>query len=206
MTSAKGDDVLNQGFNEDELKDIISEIDELEAQFNESKSSDAGNEDGKSADVNEPELGLSLSEDELSEGLGIDPEQNSTPEQLSLDKAKNNAIQDFVEDTMDEIIEDNEPAVATVEPHATVVDLEKQSPKKPTKMDFHVSGDMEMDFCFYLGDQKLNLQLNANKGLTLKLDGGVSASIPMEGDDGFIIELDGGAKFTLPLSSLKKAS
>lgn len=244
MSNSNLEENLEQGFNEEELKDIISEIDQLEADFHDASGDSTADASPTST---EPELGLT--DGDLSEGLGIEAAKvPSKPEDLSLAQAPANSNQSFVEETMSEVaneitkeeveaeaeaepepaVEDNimsapaeepvkgkvaeivemEPQPEVVEaPQAAVVEKPKASAgNAPSKMDFHVSGDMEMEFSFHIAGQKLDLVLNASEGFKLKLDGGVTASVPLDGAEGFVIELEGGAKFTLPTNAFNKAS
>ena len=81
----------------------------------------------------------------------------------------------------DEVVSASEEVVAE-----KVVSINKSSSGKPThsKMDFSISGDMQMQLNFTVAGQVVKLNVDE--------------------ENGFRIEMEGGATFSLPLSQNKK--
>ena len=215
-----------QGFNDAELEDIMSEIESLEQDFHDLE------DDEVIVDIEKEENEVEVSEDELSAALGIE-ESDIVEEELVVEKKDaviKTKMQSVIDDEVETLFESKDEAVEpeAIEPEAVeleaveseIVELEAVEPetvspiaeeiyeeeppmeekvvaiKKPTPEFEGSNCETQMDFSIS-GHMKLKLNFTIADQMV---------SLYVNEEDGFTIEMQGGAKFSVPIHPVKKVS
>lgn len=134
---------LDQGFNDAELQDIMSEIESLEQEFTEGVSAEVDVADDEDLDS------------EMMEACAEDEIESEEDEEM------------FAE--LEDLDEDSEPVFAEVTPLASKPP-KSSSPAAACPMSFSAQGQMEMKMTFAVGDEQVEVWTNA-EGLNLTMNG-----------------------------------
>lgn len=200
-----------QGFNESELQDIMSEIENLEEEFSSGDKAESL-DDLKIDQSSENQLQKSIDsevdsfmEKELESSLADELEElNSLPEVVSEEEP-------VVEEEIAPIIEESAPMAeesATVIEEPTpvveeVVDQSVQAPSNITPINNMTSGETPDGFGFkmnfMIGDAHVHMDFK--DGLVLTVSG---VEVVINEQAGCSVELPGGIKFSVPLDGSEK--
>ena len=175
-------ETVEQSFNDSELEDIMSEIENLEKEFVE-------DDESSPEDLVVSEVPTSELQEE------IDKEVESISNEM---------------DTVEEITSEAEVEIEEVIEPSNVVSL-PVSEKKSTagaNMDFSASGSMDLNLNFKIGSETATLKVDGNKGLVVEMGG---VEIQITESEGCTVTMEGGVNFNIPLttsgeSSKKKAA
>lgn len=186
MDDNKQNDDTEQGFNDDELQDIMNEIESLEKEFVEADPA----EESPAAEAVE----AAPEKTELQKA--IDEEMESLEMEASLDEMEDalNEVDEF----SDEDFEDSPDEVSNV--HTMPSAAGKSSP-----MEIKACGQMQVNLAFQVAQETAHLSVD-DKGLKVELNGVV---VWIDAEKGCSIELPGGGKFSFPVqacTSAKKAA
>ncbi len=211
------EDLIEQGFNDAELEDIMTEIENLEQDFQDDdlvesvSTEDPIAKEMEESGVESEEVSALDENSDLSKALGIEEQQAYSQDDLIVDKVEipKTDIQKSIDSELDEILTNNsvdlddehEDGIINIEDisqkneniqESKVVSIIEK--KVETAKDESSNGyDTQMDFSV---SGKMNLKLNFKIG-------GHQVQLHVNEKDGFIIEMEGGAQFSLPM---KKAS
>lgn len=179
-------------FNESELQDIMSEIEDLEKEFTQEEAPMS------LQDKIEAELAMELEMGELSEST-------ETPVAEIIETVEAAPVA--------EIVEVEEVAA----PVAQVLSFEKASTPAPvaatttattatkSEVSFQAQGSMSLNLDFKVGEESAKLCIDPVKGLVVTVSG---VELCISEDSGCTVSMENGMKFTIPLStsnnSLKK--
>jgi hypothetical protein len=192
-------------FNEDELQDIMSEIENLEKDFVEEQLANPADVTPKtSKDQVEVEAAIEI-QDDLQSSIDAEiAELNAITEVAQPESV------DVEQETQTEIIEEtiDNNVVNLVQPEPIEEISKHQATYSGSPVEVSCNGEMNFAMNFSLGETSANVKVDNETGLSVEMDG-VSLSISEE--KGCIISLPGGIKFTVPLTSegasaTKKAS
>ncbi|MBT7608129.1 MAG: hypothetical protein HN576_00130 [Bacteriovoracaceae bacterium] len=190
-------------FNDDELQDIMSEIENLEKDFIDEK--------GITADVT-PEP---ISEEEVFEEAPVNDPQIDLQSTIDAEIAELDAIievsQPEIEEQEAEVMaekqqEDN--VVSILQNQDTFENTNYESTYSGTPVELSCNGDMNFNMNFALGESLANIKVDKEMGLNVQME---ELSLSISEKEGCVISLPGGIKFTVPLTSVgasatKKAS
>jgi hypothetical protein len=199
-------------FNEDELQDIMSEIENLEKDFTDEQvataadvtpepaSEEVVSEDSSASDLQntiDAEIAELNAITEVSQPeIGTETEAIVEPEQ----------VQEQVQEQIQEQIQDN--VVSIVQDTDTNKSSTHESTYSGAPVELSCNGDMDFNMNFSLGESSAKVKVDKETGLSVQMDG---VSLTMSKNEGCVISLPGGVKFTVPLTSegsaaTKKAS
>ena len=85
-----------------------------------------------------------------------------------------------VEEVPEEVSEEVEIKKEIIEDVITIHNPKEEVAMEKSKLDFHVSGEMDMQMNFHVSGQTVQLQLKGKEGLTIQLAGGVKFTVPFE--------------------------
>jgi hypothetical protein len=180
----------DQGFNEEELQDIMNEIEDLEKEYVE--------------DIDTSEAEVQGSHDDLQDTIDKEIEELNKIE-ISESEAK-------TETPIENVV--TEPTVIEPSEEDNVVSIIKEDTNHSTTkgtfsgapVEFSANGEMNLNMNFSVGNSTATLMVSKEGGLSIQMSG-VNLEIT---DEGCSVELSGGVKFTVPLTvaetSNKKAS
>lgn len=180
------DNTNDQGFNEDELQDIMNEIEDLEKEYVEEGSSttvEASSDDNPHDDLQDTidkEI-EELNKIEIAEPTGETTETTEVVEEPVAETA--------AEDNVVSIVQDETPA-STPSPSS-------EGTYSGAPVEFSANGDMNLNMNFSVGESTATLMVSKEGGLSVQMDG-VNLEIT---DQGCSVELAGGVKFTVPLTA-----
>jgi len=144
--------VEEQGFNEKELEDIMSEIENLEAEF----------DDGAAPDAS--------------------PEEKEGPAQVEAAAGPVEAPKPVAAKPRPSVVKDEPVAPAPVKHSPKPV----PSPSPAAEggpvssfVDFHVQGDMHVNFKFHFGESWVMVTAGAEDGLVIEMPGGMRFTVPV---------------------------
>lgn len=184
-------------FNESELHDIMSEIEDLEKEF----------------EVEDVPMTL---QEKIDAELAIEVEEAAEASTVVEAESIVEPIAE-TEPVLEPIVE-TEPVVEVVGPKAQVLDFEKVAPVAvvtPTTtstntssgVSFAAHGQMSLNLDFMVGQETAKLTIDPVKGLVVTLSG---VELCISEDSGCTVSMENGMKFTIPLAtpvnSLKKKS
>jgi hypothetical protein len=182
-------------FNESELHDIMSEIEDLEKEF-------------------EAEVTPMTLQEQIDAELEVEVEETVTASSSSETvveevEAEVEAEANFVAE-VEEIEKSETPVEEVVEAKAQVLAFEKVTPMttSPTSgVSFAAHGQMSLNLDFMVGQETAKLTIDPEKGLIVTLSG---VELCINEDSGCTVSMENGTKFTIPLTShvnsLKKKS
>ncbi|MBT3585701.1 MAG: hypothetical protein HN509_12420 [Halobacteriovoraceae bacterium] len=183
-------DSSDQGFNDDELQDIMNEIENLEKEY-----------ESPAEETTEPAV----------EAVAEETTSEAVAEQATVEEVE------AVEEVFAEAETATEPE-SEAEATENVVPISEAPAPAPTpaatatsaghSMDFAGSGTMDFNLSFHVGTQVANLKIDNENGFTLEMEG---MDLTISESEGCVVEMAGGVRFTIPLangnaSSVKKAS
>ena len=151
------DDLMDQGFNDQELEDIMSEIESLEQEFD--------GDPNAAPKVKKPDpIAEELAASQQEDGP-VDAAQDSAPVQNEQSNVVN--------------IKEKLPEQKSVpqQPAPT-----QQAPKGGTsssQMDFHLEGEMKLSMSFTVGGKKIYLTVGQQDGLTIDIGNGGKFVLPI---------------------------
>ena len=178
------DDTNNdQGFNEEEIQDIMNEIEDLEKEYVEETAEASANPHDDLQDTIDKEI-EELNKIEITEPTS--------------------------EDADGDIVAEMEEVEAEMEEEDNVVSIVKEAPSTSLSegtysgapVEFTANGDMNLNMNFTIGESTATLMVSKDRGLCVQMDG-VNLEI---GEDGCTVELAGGVRFTVPLTAGGAAS
>ncbi|MFZ4712238.1 MAG: hypothetical protein ACOYL6_00885 [Bacteriovoracaceae bacterium] len=152
MDNKKSADENNQGFNDDELADIMNEIEGLERDLN--------------SDVSDDET--------------IEATADVVDESVSHTKSSS-VMEDFVAEPLDKVLPftNKSPDVAKVKTEHTSVSNSVTSGKQTSTMDFNITGNMAVNLTFTVSGQTINLTMDESTGLVIEMHGGAKFVLPL---------------------------
>lgn len=191
---------MDKGFNDDELADIMSEIENLEQEFTEAPVQEdiiAQQEQIKSVESGDQAEEQVVAQEEETQHIEVPEHQEIVAEQEQMAVQSDENLNEVLEDLSAMPVEDIVPAqgkkielvndnIHHLKQDTTTSEKSWSAPESShheaahTSMSFKVEGDMKLDLNFCVGGQDIALHVS---------------------DHGFEIELAGGAKFTLPIAS-----
>ncbi len=160
-----------KSFNESELQDIMSEIEDLEKEF-----------------VEEEVAPMSL-QDKIEAELAAELENIAHAE----------IITDEEVEAMDEVVAEA-PVATPVAAPAQVLAFSKPTPTTSSKSEvaFVAQGQMTLNLDFMVGSETAKLSIDPVKGLMVTLSG---VELCISEDSGCTVSMENGTKFTIPLAS-----
>nr|BDT27261.1 hypothetical protein BHI3_07270 [Bacteriovorax sp. HI3] len=181
----------DKNFNESELQDIMSEIEDLEKEFT------------------QEEKVMSL-QDKIEAELAMEMEMGSFEETTPETSVAEAAVEVEAMDVMEAVA-----AVEEVAPVAQVLSFEKPTTPAPVAttttttstsgVSFQAQGSMALNLDFKVGEESAKLTIDPVKGLVVTVSG---VELCISEDSGCTVSMENGMKFTIPLStqtnSLKK--
>lgn len=181
----------DKNFNESELQDIMSEIEDLEKEFTQEEKTMS------LQDKIEAELAMEMEMGALEE---------TTPESTVAETVEMEAVAEV----------EAVAVVETVAPTAQVLSFEKPATPAPVAtatttttstsgVSFQAQGSMALNLDFKVGEESAKLTIDPVKGLVVTVSG---VELCISEDSGCTVSMENGMKFTIPLStqtnSLKK--
>lgn len=175
------DEVLNvsdedKGFNDSELQDIMSEIENLEKEF----------------DTSVEDTSMSL-QDKIDAELDMELEEIASAEIMSEE------INDDDFSAMDEVINEPKSQVLSFEkakPEIIATPVVNTTAK--SEVSFSAHGQMTLALDFMVGSEIAKLSVDPIKGLIVTLSG---VELCINEDSGCTVSMENGMKFTIPLAS-----
>jgi hypothetical protein len=204
-------ETVEQSFNDSELEDIMSEIENLEKEFVED--GEKAPEDLSLSEATTSDLQSEIDKEVESISEEMTPTAEITPEQP--EATIEETVEVVAEETVEPIIEEPVEVVAeeTVEVEAVVdnvvsLPVSEKSSTTGANMDFSASGSMDLNLNFKIGSETATLKVDGDKGLVVEM-GGVEIQITEA--EGCTVTMEGGVNFNIPLttsgeSSKKKAA
>ena len=194
---------LDQGFNEEELEDIMNEIESLESDsVNDTEApsatidTDMSAPDEVASDALEPvgeefDAALEPVDEGLSETIAQDEksvhEEVSVEEEIPVEKVAEvvelRKTQEVPEATKAEIshglegqpTQETSPKSVNASSLATTVGNEEGA---KTQMDFNVSGNLNLKLNFKVGQNTVSLEVDQKVGLVIEMENGVKFTVP----------------------------
>lgn len=168
----------DQGFNEEELQDIMSEIEDLEKEFV---------EETATAEAEGPHDDLQDTIDKEIEELNkIDITEPVAEAETPVEATSEPTVEATEEDNVVSILKEETPVATTCEGTYSGAPVE-----------FSANGEMNLNMNFSVGESTATLMVSKEGGLSVQMDG-VDLEIT---DQGCTVELSGGVKFTVPLTA-----
>ena len=169
---------MDQGFNDDELADIMNEIESLEQEFTEETQPD---EVEAKAEVEEEKEEIVAKAETEDAPQSVEEEIQPEPEQP---QAQTEIVEELAQKPEAEIEQAHQQADDDHNVHAI-----KQEPKEShdnsqkkdwgsTSMDFSVEGNMKMNMFFKVSGKTVHLHVNEG-AFEIELEGGMKFSIPV---------------------------
>ena len=155
---------MDQGFNDDELADIMNEIESLEQEFTEETQSEEVEAKAEDAPQSEEEE-VQPEPEQIHASTEVARELAQTPEE-QIEKAHHEAHDD-----------QNVHAIKS-EHKVFHGDSEGNKEWPSTSMDFSVEGNMKMNLFFKVGGKTVHLHVNEG-AFEIELEGGMKFSIPV---------------------------
>ncbi|TNF29356.1 MAG: hypothetical protein EP319_07245 [Deltaproteobacteria bacterium] len=191
------DDTNNdQGFNEEELQDIMNEIEDLEKEYVEETAEASANPHDDLQDTIDKEI-EELNKIEITEPTSEDDDEDIVAEMEEVE-----AEMAEVEAEMEEIEEDNVVSIVKEAPTSSSSSSSSEGTYSGAPVEFTAHGDMNLNMNFTVGESTATLMVSKERGLCVQMDG-VNLEI---GEDGCTVELAGGVRFTVPLTAGGTAS
>jgi len=174
LSTAKDEE---SNFNEAELQDIMSEIENLEKEFDSSLMEAAAPKETLQQEIDR-EMEMSA---EIEAKVEVEPEA-----ELEDDSAF--GPEDFYE----------VPKTLAFEKKPIVNTSLNESPVKNSEISFEACGQMNLNLAFKIGDETAKLTIDPAKGLLVLLDG---VELCINQEIGCSVTMSNGVKFTIPLTS-----
>lgn len=177
----------DKSFNDSELQDIMSEIEDLEKEFEAETAT------------------MTLQEQIDAEMMGATEEEAPIMEvevEEEIEEEAEVEMQMEAETEVEEVIATPTPVAKA--PEAQVLSFEKATPKtKPTtaEVSFAAHGQMALNLDFKIGEESACLSIDPVKGLVVTLSG---VELCINEDSGCTVSMENGMKFTIPLSAQAK--
>ena len=181
---------LEQGFNEDELQDIMNEIESLEQDFSgkseegaakkEPETKEAAAEPEVKEEAKETKAG-EVSMEELGKELGVGGEDKND---LAIKDVQKTDIQKEIEqqfeDQYQKVVDiPSKPAEPAVQ-EAKSTPVVNNAPAGQTGLEFSVHGDMNLQLKLHVGGQTVDVGVNANEGLVIEMANGAKFTVPLK--------------------------
>lgn len=181
---------VDQSFNDSELQEIMSEIENLEKEFDENETSLAGPTvvDHVQSEIDEDQFSKMSSSDDI-----VDE------------------FEDYVSAPVEEakVISIAKTSVAPVSTYtAPVVPTPNPTPmptssSKAPEISFEACGQMNLNLGFKIGQETAKLTVDPIKGLCITMNG---VELVISETEGCKVTMESGVKFTIPLTSEASAS
>lgn len=188
------DDNASGNYNEDELQDILSEIEDLESDFVE-----GGDETLALAEANNNTLQGKVDDDidQIKESVAAD-NVVSAPVLVEETPTDNNvsALNNDTETVMEEAVIESDTEETIVANEAIVENTAENANDSGQLSKLTVAGQMDINLSFDLGHTIASIDVTQDAGLALKV-AGVNVLITKE--NGCTIEMSNGVKFSIPL-------
>ena len=198
------------GFNEAELQDIMSEIENLEKEFSDSPVQSSG-EDVELSMVEDslkvaPEL---VEKTDLQKQIDEEMSASFDNQVSEVDTSEAELSMDHVDTEMmeaDEILGEVDVEDAAelesnvINMSSSVVSSVKPKINSNAPVSLACEGNMTMSMSFKLGDGEVKLSVNGDQGVTLSFSG---VEVHMTESEGCVVEMNNGVKFQIPLSEVK---
>lgn len=194
------------GFNEAELQDIMSEIENLEKEFSDSPLESSG--EGVELSMVEDSLKVApefVEKTDLQKQIDEEMSASFDNQLTEADTSEAELSMDHVDTEMmeaDEILgEVDVEDVADLE--SNVIDMNsiaKPRVSSSAPVSLACEGNMTMSMSFKLGDGEVKLSVNGDQGVTLSFSG---VEVHMTESEGCVVEMNNGVKFQIPLSEVK---
>lgn len=155
---------MDRGFNDDELADIMSEIENLEQDFKEEPQVEAAQSIEETQVEEAPKEAAPVAEQE----------ESSLEEEVSAAKQS---------EVLEELSEMSEEEVVPVQQHDAQVHQIHNAPASKTcgtntSMSFQVSGDMAVQLSFNVSGHEIQLSVSEHEGLVIGMDSGAKFTVP----------------------------
>lgn len=219
-------ETVEQSFNDSELEDIMSEIENLEKEFvedGEKSPKDLSLTEAPTSELqDEIDKEVETISDEMSPEAEAPVEMSSeeAPAEIVSEAEVTDAEIESIEAEIDAEVESievvevaavaEEPEEVAVEEVSNVVSLpvSEKITSSGANMDFSASGSMDLNLNFKIGSETATLKVDGNKGLIVEMGG---VEIQITESEGCTVTMEGGVNFNIPLttsgeSSKKKAA
>jgi hypothetical protein len=192
-TSAEAKSV-DQSFNDSELQEIMSEIENLEKEFDENETTLSGSTvvDHVQSELDEDEYSGSSSSAEMVDEF--EDYSSSTMESTPVEEAKVISIAKTPVAPVSTYTAPVAPAAAPV--------MNTTSSKAP-EISFEASGQMNLNLGFKIGQETAKLTVDPVKGLCITMNG---VELVISETEGCQVTMESGVRFTIPLTSQASAS
>jgi hypothetical protein len=193
------DDTNNdQGFNEEELQDIMNEIEDLEKEYVEETAEASANPHDDFQDTIDKEI-EELNKIEITDPTSEDDDEDivAEMEEVEAEMAEMEEVEAEMAE-MEEVEEDNVVSIVKEAPASS----SSEGTYSGAPVEFTAHGDMNLNMNFTVGESTATLMVSKERGLCVQMDG-VNLEI---GENGCTVELAGGVRFTVPLTAGGTAS
>ena len=190
-TSAEAKSV-DQNFNDSELQEIMSEIENLEKEFDE-------NETTLSTPKVVDHVQNELDEDKFTAGLDSD----NVSDEYSDYVASAQAQEEVKEAKVLSIGKTPVAPISTPVTSATTTSVSTPSSAHAPEISFEACGQMNLNLGFKIGSETAKLTVDPVKGLCITMNG---VELLINESEGCKVTMESGVKFTIPLTSQASAS
>lgn len=167
MDNKKASEEITQGFNEDELADIMSEIEGLEKDLNAEAVAVYDKVETKMEAKSDP-----VEKPVVEEKVVATKAVTSEPAA----ETDHDLMEEFVQEPIEKVLPftHRSPTVAPVKSEKISTDY-----KQTTTMDFTVAGNMAVKLSFNVSGQTINLTMDESAGLVIEMHGGAKFCLPI---------------------------
>ena len=160
---------MDRGFNDDELADIMSEIENLEQEFTEEVHA-----------KKQPEVEASQPEEHVEESEKHVEEPGENVETITAEQHEQHEPSEGHDESDVTVLEQvsEKPVEEVVQIGKAHDDVESDIAGAQTSMSFKVEGDMKLDLMFNISGHEVQLAVNEH-GLEIGLEGGAKFSVPL---------------------------
>lgn len=195
-TSAEAKSV-DQSFNDSELQEIMSEIENLEKEFDENETTLSGPSvvDHVQSELDEDEYSSSTSSTEIVDEF--EDYSSSTMESMHSTPVEEAKVISIAKTPVAPVSTYTAPLAPAAAPVMTTT-----SSKAP-EISFEASGQMNLNLGFKIGQETAKLTVDPVKGLCITMNG---VELVISETEGCQVTMESGVKFTIPLTSQASAS
>lgn len=183
MSDKAQDEIMDKGFNDDELQDIMNEIESLEKEYVEQETP---------AEVTSEAVEEAVAQETTEEAVEEEaPVEVHASEESEEDEEVDEVLSEAEAEADDEY-ESEQDNVVSFKP--------VQAPTHRTNSEsvsFSGNGQIDFSMTFSIGGEEATITVNQGEGLTVTMNG-VDLSLS---EDGCTVEMTGGVKFSVPLGT-----
>jgi hypothetical protein len=169
MDNKKASEETTQGFNEDELADIMSEIEGLERDLNAEAVAVYDKVEQKQETNPTPMVAATVVEQVSVTPVSSENHAKETDHEL---------MEEFVQEPIEKVLPftHRSPTVAPMKTEKISTDY-----KHTSTMDFTVAGNMAVKLSFNVSGQTIHLTMDESAGLVIEMHGGAKFCLPLTG-------------------------